>query len=373
VNWSFTPEQEALRRDIRQFLGADAPPRDPRQYFLGRGGASRDLYRALGKRGWLSLAWPVEHGGAGAPPSTEFVLWDELAYARAVRPDLAAGIVARTLIAHGTPAQQELLPGIARGETAFALGYSEPEAGSDLAAVRTTATGVDGGYRVTGEKRWTSDAHHAQYLWLLCRTGSTGRAGRDLTLLIVDLAAPGVTIRPIPTIDGHRLNEVFLDDVHVPAANRVGAEGGAWRLIREALAVERHLMVLPGRVRRDYEDLLGWARQPGRRDDPAVAAALLDAATDLAEVEAAALCTLAAMEAGGAGIVEAARAKLLGSRAVQRMARIPYELGDAAALARDGIHGFLWHETVMETIAGGTSEVMLDMVARHGLGLGNRS
>ncbi len=373
MNWLFTPEQERLRRDIREFLATDAPPRDPRQYFLGRGGASRDLYRAMGRRGWLSLAWPVEHGGTDAPPSTEFIVWDELAYARAVRPDLAAGIVARTLITCGTPAQQELLPGIARGEIAFALGYSEPEAGSDLAAVRTTATPVAGGYRVTGEKRWTSDAHHSQYLWLLCRTGSTGSPGRDLTLLILDLAAPGVTIRAIPTIDGHRLNEVFLDDVHVPVTGRVGAEGGAWRLIREALAVERHLMILPGRVRRDYEDLLDWARQPGRRDDPAVAGALLGAAADLAEVEVAALCTLAAMEAGGDGIVEAARAKLLGGRAVQNIARIPYDLGDVTALARDGIHGFLWHETVMETIAGGTSEVMLGMVARHGLGLGKRS
>ena len=226
---------------------------------------------------------------------------------------------------------------------------------------------------VTGEKRWTSDAHHSRYLWLLCRTGTTGRPGADLTLLIVDLSAPGMTISPIPTIDGERLNEVFLDEVSCPAENRVGAEGGAWRLVREALAVERHVMVLPGRVRRDFEDLRRWAREPRHAADPAVADALLTAAVDLAEVEAAALCTLAALEGGGDGIVEAARAKLLGSRAVQRMARVPYDLGDVAASARDGIHAFLWHETVMETIAGGTSEVMLGMVARHGLGLGARS
>jgi alkylation response protein AidB-like acyl-CoA dehydrogenase len=374
MRWHFTAEQEALRGQIRDFLASGAPARDDRQYFLGRGGASREIYRAMGERGWLCLGWPVAFGGAGAGPSTEFVVWDELAYARAVRPDLAAGIVARTLITHGTPDQQDrFLARIARGEVGFALGYSEPEAGSDLAGVRTTATVTADGYRVTGEKRWTSDAHNSSYLWLLCRTGRSGRPGQDLTLLIVDLAAPGVTVRPIRTIDGHRLNEVFLDDVAVPARDRVGPEGGAWRLIREALAVERHLMVLPGRVRRDYEDLLRWVRQPDGPADAVARAAVLDAAVDLAEVEAAALSTVAAMERGGDGIVEAARAKLLASRAVQRMARIPFDAGDLAATDLAGDQAFLWHETVMETIAGGTSEVMLGMVARHGLGLGARS
>ena len=132
-------------------------------------------------------------------------------------------------------------------------------------------------------------------------------------------------------------------------------------------------MVLPGRVRRDYEDLLRWARQPGGQADPVALAAVLDAAVDLAEVEAAALCTVAAMEDGGDGVVEAARAKLLASRAVQRMARIPFDAGDLSVTATAGVHAFLWHETVMETIAGGTSEVLLGMVARHGLGLGARS
>ncbi|MDG4834374.1 acyl-CoA dehydrogenase family protein [Solwaraspora sp. WMMD1047] len=374
MRWQFTAEQEALRGQIRDFLASGVPARDDRQYFLGRGGASREIYRAMGERGWLCLGWPVAFGGAGAGPSTEFVVWDELAYARAVRPDLAAGIVARTLITHGTPDQQDrFLARIARGEVGFALGYSEPEAGSDLAGVRTTATVTADGYRVTGEKRWTSDAHNSSYLWLLCRTGRSGRPGRDLTLLIVDLTAPGVTIRPIRTIDGHRLNEVFLDDVVVPVRDRVGPEGGAWRLIREALAVERHLMVLPGRVRRDYEDLLRWARRPDGPADAVARAAVLDAAVDLAEVEAAALTTVAAMERGGDGIVEAARAKLLASRAVQRMARIPFDAGDVTATDLAGDQAFLWHETVMETIAGGTSEVMLGMVARHGLGLGARS
>jgi len=367
VRWSFTPEQEALRAEVRAFLAERRAALHPMQYFRGRGGASRDLYRQMGERGWLSLAWPRRWGGAEASPSTEFVVWDELAYGRAVRPDLAAGIVAKTIIAYGDDAQRErLLPGIRRGETGFALGYSEPEAGSDLAAVRTRAVRDGDGYRVTGEKRWTSDAHNSAYLWLLCRTE------RGHTLLVLDLAAPGVTIRPIETIDGHRLNEIVLDGVYVPARDRIGAEGDAWRLIRAALAVERHLMVLPGRVRRDFEDLLDSARAGGWLDDPRIRAEIADAALDVSEVEAAALDTLAAMEAGRDGAVEAARAKLLGSRAVQRFARIPFLAGDPSVAERGSRTAFLWQETFMETIAGGTSEVMLGVVARQALGLGGR-
>lgn len=368
MNWSFTDEQERLRAEVRAFLAEQDPPRDPMQYFLGRGGVSREIYRRMGERGWLSLAWPARWGGAGATPSTEYVVWDEMAYGRAVRPDLAAGIVAKTIIGHGTDEQCErFLPGIRRGETGFALGYSEPEAGSDLAGVRTRAVRDGDGYRVTGEKRWTSDAHNSDHLWLLCRSGEAGH-----TLLVVDLAADGVEIRPIVTIDGHRLNEVVLDGVRVPVRDRIGDEGQAWRLIRAALAVERHLMVLPGRVRRDFEDLVRWADGGGWSADPRVRAQLADVAVDVEEVEVAALCTLAAMEAGGDGAVEAARAKLLGSRAVQRIARIPYDAGDLTAAVRSSDTAFHWHESVMETIAGGTSEIMLGVVARQALGLGGR-
>jgi len=275
------------------------------------------------------------------------------------------------LIAHGTADQHErFLPGIRAGETGFALGYSEPEAGSDLAAVRTRAT-LDGEtYVVTGEKRWTSDAHNSQYLWLLCRTGERAQRGRGLSLLILDLAAPGVTIRPIPTIDGHRLNEIFLDEVAVPVANRVGPEGGAWRLIRQALAVERHLQLLPGRVQRDFQDLLDRASQSGRMGSDLVRAQLAGLAVDVAEVESQALRTLGAMETGRDATVAAARVKLLGTTLTQRIARVAVDLGwPEAAVATDDL-AFSWSQTVMETVAGGTSEIMRSLIARQALGLG---
>lgn len=371
MNWAFTADQERFRAEVRAFLADHPELVEPDQFFHGRGGNTRELYRALGARGWLSLGWPVEHGGAGRSPAYEYLLWDELAYARAARPDIAVGMVAKTVIAHGTPDQHaRFLPGIRAGEVGFALGYSEPEAGSDLRAVRTRAVRDGDRYLVSGEKRWTSDAHHSRYLWLLCRAYADGAdAGR--TLLVLDLTAPGVTIRPIRTVDGHRLNEVFLDEVEVPVADRIGAEGAAWNLIREALARERHLMLLPGRVRRDYAELLRWARSAGAT--ATLSERLRELAVDVAEVEAAALVALAATEAGADATVESAQVKLLGSTASQRIARAALETGFLDA-ARVGNHlEFLWRETVMETIAGGTSEVMLSVIARGALGLaGNR-
>lgn len=371
MSFRFTDEQRAFRDEVRGFL-ADHPELVPRhQFFHGRGGTTRDLYRAIGERGWLSLTWPTSAGGLGLSPAYEFLLWDELAYARAARPDLGPGIVASTIHAHGTPEQQDrFLPGIRSGTTGFALGYSEPEAGSDLGSVRTRAT-LDGDvYLVTGEKRWTSDAHNATYLWLLCRTGDLASRGRGLSLLILDLSLPGVTIRPIPTIDGHRLNEVFLDDVPVPVTDRIGPEGGAWALMREALALERHLQLLPGRVRRDFDDLRAWTRRTRVDGQDRVRERLAGLAVDVAEVESEVLVTLGAIESGGDAPVSAARAKLLGSALTQRIAAVGMELGAPSMLDDDEDLAFLWSQAVMETIAGGTSEIMRGLLARQVFGLG---
>lgn len=367
--WRFTADQEAFRAEVRDFLAGFGAAE--RQFFEGRGGRTRELYRALGARGWLSLTWPTELGGSARPAAYEFILWDELALARAARPDLGPGIVAKTLIAHGTQDQRErYLPVIRTGETSFALGYSEPEAGSDLGAVRTRAHRDGTVYVVNGQKRWTSDAHNSDFLWTLCRAVPTEDSPGGHTLLILDLHAPGVTVRPIHTIDGHRLNEVFLDDVPVPVVDRVGDEGAAWQIIREALAVERHLMLMPGRVRRDLQSLIDWAGADGLADDAVLSERIRGMALDLAEVEASALETLALTEAGGDATAAAARLKLIGSETCQRIARCAFELGHDSATDRDGDLAFLLRESVMETIAGGTSEIMRGVIARSVLGLG---
>ena len=209
--------EQDFRREIRAYLSETSDRRDPWQYFRDRSGATADLYRQLGDRGWISVSWPASDGGAGRSADFEYALWDEMAYARAARPPIAAGMVARSIIEHGSQRQKDwLLPGIAEGSLSFALGYSEPEAGSDLTGLKTRARREDGCYIVTGEKRWTSDAHHAQFLWLLCRTGTIESRSRGLTLLVVPMSSPGIEVFPIETLDGHRLNEVRLTDVDCP-------------------------------------------------------------------------------------------------------------------------------------------------------------
>ncbi len=373
MNPTLAPEEEAFREEVVEFLAS----REQADAFFWQEGehdaAVRRLYRELGETGWLSLAWPVEAGGRGLPPVYEFILWNEMAYARAARPPLGSGIVAKTIIRYGTDDQKErFLPGLRAGTTFFSLGYSEPEAGSDLGGVRTRAAREGDVYVLDGEKRWTSGAHRADYLWVLCRTGTVEDHSRGLTLLIVDRRSPGISIAPIPSLDGERFNEVRFDGVEVPVANRVGEENGAWSMMVESLATERHVQFSPKRVQRDFEQLVELIQRTGRGADPVVRSTVADLAVELAECEALSLLMLAAIQRGEAGVVEAASNKLAGSELAQRIARAAVELCGVDALEEGTPFEFLWRQSLSETIGGGTSEVMRGLVARVALGLGGR-
>jgi alkylation response protein AidB-like acyl-CoA dehydrogenase len=299
-------------------------------------------------------------------------MWDEMAYARAARPPIAAGLVARSIIEYATTEQkEELLPGIAAGTLSFSLGYSEPEAGSDLTGLRTTAKRDGDSYIVSGEKRWTSDAHHADRLWLLCRTGTFESRSRGLSLLIVDTSSPNIEIRPISTFDGHQINEVRLNEVVVPVANRIGEEGAAWGMIQQALARERHLQILPGRLRADLDELVKWSIRSGAASSAEVKGqiALLAAGVDAIGVTGEEIVRL--LVEGKDTSVIAACQKIVGTSLMQKIARYPYSWGDSSQLIEGEPFEFMWRETFLETIAGGTSQVMAGIVARAGLGLWN--
>ncbi|MCU1458746.1 MAG: pilus assembly protein CpaD [Actinomycetia bacterium] len=366
----FSADEEQFRSEVRALL---EEYRDLDGFFdHGTDAATRvhPLYRALGDRGWLSLGWPREHGGQERSVVYEFILWDEMAYARAARPPLAAGVVAQSIIGHGTAEQhQRFLPSIRSGEAEFCLGLSEPEAGSDLAGVRTRAV-LDGDrYLVTGEKVWTSMAHAARHIWALVRTGDLESRTRGLTFFLIDLQSPGVTIRPIPTLDGGQLNEVHLDGVSVPVTDRLGEEGDGWRILGESLVVERHVQFVPGRLRRDYDDILAWVRSVDLVTDPVVRARLADLAVGVDEVEALSVGLLAAIESGRTATAETAYNKLAGSRLSQELARAALDFGTPEGLVVGTPVEFLWRQSILETIGGGTSEMMRNTIARQALQL----
>ncbi|MDA3623998.1 acyl-CoA dehydrogenase family protein [Saccharopolyspora sp. WRP15-2] len=378
MDFGFTPEEEAFRGEVLEFLDEF---HDVRGYFH-RGANTPDsvrrVYRALGDRGWLSLSWPVEFGGAGRSPAYEFILWDEMAYARVARPPMGPGLVAKALMSHGTDEQRaRFLTGLRRGRINFCLGYSEPDAGSDLAAVRTRARLDDGGtsrsseaeYVVDGAKCWTSNAHWSDYIWLLCRTGPKDSRSRGLSVLIVPLDSPGVSVSPIPTLDGGRLNEVRFDGVRVPVANRVGDEDEGWQVVSSALAVERHVQFPPKRLRRDLHDVVAGLETAGVLGDPVVRHRLEELAVRVAEVEALALALLGEVISGEPSAVPAAYHKLAGTVLAQDIARAGLEFGSSEAFVKGTDAEFMWRQSILETIGGGTSEVMRGLIARQEFGL----
>jgi alkylation response protein AidB-like acyl-CoA dehydrogenase len=372
VNPAFSAEEEAFRAEVVAFLDGY---RDLDAFFQQghRWPRVKAFFAALADRGWLSLGWPVDVGGAGRPLTYEYILWDEVAYARAARNPLASGIVAKTIARYGDAAQRERwLPPIRRGEIHFSLAYSEPEAGSDLAAVRCRAERDGSVYVVNGQKCWQSYAQDMDYLWTLVRTGDPGERGRGLSLLIVEKSTPGVAVSPLPTLDGDQLNEVFFDAARVPVDHRVGPENGAWTMMAEALADERHIQFPPGRVRRDLDEVVAWTRAHGLDGDPRVRGTLADLAVRAAEVEAAGLRVLGAMLRGSGAAAEAAANKLLHTMVCQEISRAALDFGGPAALVVGERVELLWRQSLWETIGGGTSEVMRSVVARQALGLGGR-
>jgi alkylation response protein AidB-like acyl-CoA dehydrogenase len=373
VNIYFSSEEEDFRQQVQSFL---EPYRDLDGFF-GQGlkwPAVRALFRAMGERGWLALAWPESAGGLGRGPAWEYILWDEVAYARAARNPLSAGIVARTLIRHGSEAQRaQWLPGIRSGELHFSLAYSEPEAGSDLAGLRLRAERDGDHYTLDGQKCWQSYAQDMDCFWLLARTGSLESRGRGLSLFICEKDRPGVSVAPLPTLDGDQLNEVRFEGVRIPAEQRVGEENGAWPIMGEALADERHIQFPPGRVRRDLEEVTAWLRGKGRADDPVARRTLTNLALHVAEVEMHGLLVLDAMQKGRPAGAAAAANKIAHTVACQRIADAALELGGPEALLESSRPNLLWRHALWETIGGGTSEIMRSIVAREALGLSARS
>jgi alkylation response protein AidB-like acyl-CoA dehydrogenase len=365
------PYAQAIRAEVRAFLAATLPPRPAAVRARTWTGWDADFSRALARQGWVGLTMPTDLGGAGLTPWHRFVLVEELLVAGA--PIAAHWIGDRQsaplLRKFGTAEQQQrYIPAICRSELFFCIGMSEPNAGSDLASVRTRAVRTDSGWRLTGRKIWTTHAHRADMMIALVRTsGTPDDRQKGLSQFLVDLRAPGVSIRPIPLMTGDsEFSEVTFDDVDLPDDALVGAEGNGWAQVNAELAFERSG---PERIYSSTILLDLWARTLSPASDSRDLELLGRLTARLATLRAMSIALTARLAAGESPVVEAALFKDLGTGFEQS---IPALLADRIAADADPelltTLAYLQQLSPVFTLRGGTREILRGMIAR-GLGL----
>lgn len=365
---SYSRAELAFRDEVREFLAQYAHV-DGFYCQDERWPAVRAMFSAMAEKNWLALNWPAESGGLDRGPVYEYLLWDEVAFARAARTPASSGIVARSIIRHGSAHQKSVyLPQIRSGEIHFCLCYSEPDAGSDLANLELKATRDGDGYILNGQKRWQAHVQDADYLWVLARTRDAESGDGGLSLFLCDKSTPGISIAPVPSVYGDQLNDVFLADVRIAATELVGDENGGLPIVHEALADERHLQFLPGRVRRDLKDMVIWLNDHGLDRVPEVRSRMAELTAQVMETEALGMKVLESIVKGKDATVDEAINKIVHTATCQDIARAVLDIGGPQALLA-GQPELVWRQSLAETIAGGTTEMMRSVVSRKFLGL----
>jgi alkylation response protein AidB-like acyl-CoA dehydrogenase len=403
---AYTPEQERLRRELRDYFGrlmtdevrAGLSDSAEGEGDYGKGDAYRAVVRRLGADGWLALGWPQEYGGRGGTMLDQLIFTDEAATARVPVPFLTINTVGPTIMRFGTQAQKShLLPKIAAGELHFSIGYSEPGAGTDLASLRTTATRDGEEYVIDGQKMWTSLIQYADYVWLACRTDPAVPKHKGLSIIIVPTSAPGFSWTPVRTMAGVVTSATYYREVRVPASALVGAENQGWPLITNQLNHERVALTSAAPVLSALASVLEWARATKMADGRRV----IDAEwvrLNLARVHAkaeflklmnwriassAAGIASSATDGGGSaghaaiGPAAASATKVYGTEFAVEAYRLLMEVLGAGALVRSGSPGAALagrierqhRAALILTFGGGTNEVQRDIIAAAGLGL----
>jgi alkylation response protein AidB-like acyl-CoA dehydrogenase len=388
VDFGWTEEHKRFRKEVREFIRDNA---GPGVCDLTRGGIGtlvdrperREFMRKLAAKGWIGLSWPVEYGGGGAPGIFEYLLNEELAAAGAPLIGKGVGIVGKTIMRHGSEQmKREFLPRIRAAEIEFAIGYSEPDSGSDLASLKLRAAREGDGWRLTGQKRFTTSAHFADWYWLAARTDFEGPKHKGITLFLLPMDSPGITVTRMDTIGDELTNEVFLDGVVVGDEAVVGEVGKGWYYLSEALDYERFTLFTIARYVRKHEALRDYVRQAERdgvplRDDPQVRRLVAWFATHMEVARAHMFRVVGTAAAGGVPNVESAMFKLWTTQLAQRIADEFLTLaGPQGAIRRDtpgapvnGLFEHYYRYSVVDTVGAGTSEVQRNIIARRGLGL----
>jgi alkylation response protein AidB-like acyl-CoA dehydrogenase len=346
----------------------------------------KDFTRALAAKGWLGVSWPAEHGGQARTAFEQLVFQEELQYVRAPQVRHATGVnfIGPALIRSGTPEQiSRFLPLIQQGEATFCLGYSEPEAGSDLGSLRTRADRNGDDWVINGTKHFTSRAERSDFIWLTARTDPASKGAGGVSVFIVPTDAPGVSIHPMVALSRRNANTVFFDDVRVPATALVDEVNRGWTAISAALTAER--TVMGGNVAsiRLYYDLLvsdlKKLAAEGRPilEDPRTLDMLGEYAAEIEAARALVVQTISVIERGDVPVCEASEAKVFSGELQERLAAAAMDLlGAGAALAEDepgslaeGVFEYEVRDGIMHVVGGGTCEIQRSLIATKGLGL----
>ena len=260
----YSDDQESLRRELRAYYDKLLTPETVAELAQshGVGPALRRVVRQMGKDGWLGVGWPTEYGGKGFTAIEQFVFFDESMRAGAPVPMLTINTVGPTIMHYGSKEQKDFfLPKIVGGEIHFCIGYTEPEAGTDLAALKTRAVRDGDEYVINGQKIFTSLASDADYCWLAVRTNTEVKKHQGISVLLVPMDTPGIEVVPLKLLGEHDINQVFYNDVRVPVSSRVGEENGGWQMITNQLNNERVTLCSSGTVERMLTDTRRWAQE----------------------------------------------------------------------------------------------------------------
>jgi alkylation response protein AidB-like acyl-CoA dehydrogenase len=388
MDYRLTPEQEALQKEFNDFF-RDEMKNAPTQWDASIDAMydsdecwefHKQVARKLGTRGWLSRAWPREYGGLDASLIEQFIFSEAMGYHRAAGVDmLGVNVLAPTLIVSGNEEQKKQhLPPTARGERFWCQCWSEPNAGSDLASLTTRAVRDGDDYIINGQKIWTTGAHRADWCNILVRTNPNEKRSRGLSFFLLDMKTPGITVKPVLHLEGsHSFNEIFFDNVRVPARNRVGEENQGWLASQLTSNFERSMIFVFAACKRDIEELVEFCRETNI-DNPLIRHRLAQLEIDVEVGRAFAYSVVWNQIKGGlvAAAPMAAAAKVLASETMQRTTYLGNQImglyGQVGNSRWAPLYGKYENNYQLCTginMGGGTSEIMRNLICSLGLGL----
>jgi alkylation response protein AidB-like acyl-CoA dehydrogenase len=390
MDYRFRPEEEQFRAAVREFLTSELPPDwdyDPFELFDENWEFAQQFTKKLGAKGWMAPAWPKEYGGQEMPFMKQVVLSEELAYYRAPNTSyIGVTYAGPTIMHYGTEEQkQEMIPGILSGDIVWCQGYSEPNAGSDLASLETRAVRDGDDYVINGTKVWSSNAHKANWCFLLARTDPDAPKHKGISYFITPMDTPGISVRPLVNMaNEHVFNEIIFEDVRIPVKNRVGEENRGWYIGMTTLDFERSNIGTAAQYRRSLEHLVDYVKEESgngnstiEKDKDLVKTALANLAVENEVGRYLSYRVASMQERNQIPNYESSAAKVYHSEFGRRLADTGVNIMGIYGQVREGSrHARLrgkFARTVMTslggTIAAGTSEVQRNIIAQRGLGL----